>query len=332
MIHDPETGALIPFNFDQIQDNVPELKKLDYQLTVHSFDPLIDSSNMDPVIWSGLANLIEENYSRYDGFVILHGSDTMAYTASALSFMLEGLNKAVVLTGSQLPINGIRTDAKENLITALEIAAAKIDGQSVVPEVCVYFDYELYRGNRTVKYNSTNFDAFRSPNYPILAEAGVYLKFHQQNIQKPQVNAQLKVHNQLSNEVGVLKLFPGIKPEVVKSVLSTNCRAIIMETFGTGNTSTALWFINLLKEAIAGGKLILDISQCQVGSVELGRYGTSQQLKDMGVISGYDMTFEAAVTKLMFLLANGKSNAEITCLLESNLRGELNNRIFPETK
>jgi len=323
MITDPETGALVPFNFEQITDNVPELKRLQYKLTVHSFDPLIDSSNMNPEIWIELAQLIERDYDKFDGFVILHGSDTMAFTASALSFMLEGLNKPVILTGSQLPINGIRTDAKENLITALEIAAEKRKGKARVPEVCIYFDYKLFRGNRSFKYNSAKFEAFRSPNYPVLAEAGVYLKFYRNDILKPIEGDPLVVHTSLDSAIGVLKLFPGITPQVVKAALTAECKAVIMETFGSGNTSTQQWFLDLLKAAIADGKIILDISQCKVGTVELGVYETSKQLKEMGVVSGYDMTFETAVTKTMYLLGSGRSNLEIAELLETDLRGEL---------
>ena len=322
MITDPETGTLMPFNFEQITQNVPELRRLNYQLTVHSFDPLIDSSNMDPEIWIGIASLIEKEYEHFDGFVVLHGSDTMAFTASALSFMLENLQKPVVLTGSQLPINEIRTDAKENLITALEIAAAKRNGQSVVPEVCIYFDYQLFRGNRTIKYNSTNFDAFRSPNYAKLAEAGVYLKFNDTAIRTPE-KAALRVHKRMNASIAVLKLYPGVDNQIVEAVLTSNCEAVVIETFGSGNTSTQPAFLDMLKTGIESGKIILDISQCPVGTVELGRYQTSKALKDMGVVSGYDMTFEAAVTKLMFLLGSGKSKQEITAVLEENLRGEL---------
>ncbi|MBC7743563.1 MAG: type I asparaginase [Flavobacterium sp.] len=327
MITNPGTGALMPFNFEQITENVPELRRLDYKLTVHSFDPLIDSSNMDPEVWIGIARLIEKEYGHFDGFVILHGSDTMAFTASALSFMLEGLQKPVVLTGSQLPINQIRTDAKENLITALEIAAAKQEGKAIVPEVCIYFDYQLFRGNRTIKYNSTNFDAFRSPNYPKLAEAGVYLKYNDKVILQHGLT-KLTVHTNLSRSVGVLKLYPGINNNIVEAVLSTDCSAVIMETFGAGNTSTQAWFIRLLKNAIDSGKIILDISQCKVGSVELGRYETSKQLKEIGVTSGFDLTFEAAVTKLMFLLGSGKSEKEVMELLETDLRGEITKLII----
>lgn len=322
MINDPKTGVLVPFNFEQITDHVPELKRLKYKLTVHSFDPLIDSSNMSPEIYKELALRIQRDYDQYDGFVILHGSDTMSYTASALSFMIENLDKPVIFTGSQLPVNGIRTDAKENLITALEIAAEKRKGKAMVPEVCIYFDYKLFRGNRSFKYNSEKFEAFRSPNYPILAEAGVYLKFNRNYILKPN-SEPVKFHTKLDSAIGILKLYPGISPAIVRAALSADCKAVIMETFGSGNTSTEKWFLDLLREAIKDGKLILNISQCKVGTVELGRYETSRELRGMGVVSGYDMTFEAAVTKLMYLLGNFKSNKKIAEYLETDLRGEL---------
>ncbi len=322
MVNDPDTGVLKPFDFPHIVDNVPELKRLNYQITVHSFNPVIDSSNVTPQIWIELAQKIEQHYNEFDGFVILHGSDTMAYSASALSFLLEGLSKPVVFTGSQLPIGEIRTDAKENLITALEIASAKKDGKPRVPEVCVYFDYQLFRGNRSIKYSSSQFEAFGSPNYPLLAEAGVHLHFHDANIRTCD-SCPLKVHKQLKSSIAVLKLYPGIDESTVTAILNSNAKAIIMETFGSGNASTQTWFINALETAIQNGKIILNITQCTVGSVEQGRYATSIALKEMGVLNGYDMTFEAAVTKLMFLLGQELDAAEIARLLEEDLRGEL---------
>jgi len=323
MVNDPVTGDLVPFDFRQIRQNVPELGRLDYKLDVYSFDPILDSSNMTPDIWAQIAVLIRDRYASYDGFVILHGSDTMAFTASALSFMLENLGKPVVLTGSQLPIGEIRTDAKENLITALEIAATKKpDGQPMVPEVCIYFDYQLLRGNRSIKYNSEKFEAFRSPNYPLLAEAGVTLSFFNNYI-LPQPKHALIVHLDYNPNIGVLKLYPGISELAVRAVTSSTVAAIVMETFGSGNTSTADWFIDCLQEAIDAGKIIIDITQCQRGSVELGMYQTSRRLKEIGIVSGYDMTFEAATTKLMYLMGQQLDKSEVARLMALELRGEL---------
>jgi L-asparaginase len=322
MVNNPLTGALIPFDFEQIKQNVPELARLNYKLEVHSFDPILDSSNMHPDVWVKLASIIENRYHDFDGFVILHGSDTMAYTASALSFMLENLAKPVVLTGSQLPIGEIRTDAKENLITALEIAATKSRGHAMVPEVCIYFDYQLLRGNRAIKYNSEKFEAFRTPNYPKLAEAGVHLSFYKNYIQLPSKEL-LKVHYKFNANIGVLKMYPGITPQAVHAVTRSSVDAIVLETFGAGNTPTATWFLESLQEAINANKILVDISQCQGGSVELGKYETSKKLQQMGVVSGFDMTFEAAVTKLMFLMGQELNTPETMILLERSLRGEL---------
>jgi len=322
MMSDPKTKVLRPINFEQIMENVPELERLNCKIMVHSFEHIIDSSNMNPDIWSDIAGLIKDNYDKVDGFVILHGSDTMAFTASALSFMLENLSKPVIFTGSQLPISAIRTDAKENLMTAIEIAKAKKHERSRVPEVCIYFDYKLFRGNRAFKYNSSKFEAFRSPNYPILAESGVHLKFSINDIRQP-VEGPLKVHKKLASDVAVLKLYPGISPKVVENILGADVRGIVMETFGAGNTTTDKWFTDLLKGAISDGKVILDISQCKVGTVELGRYETSKELKDMGIANGYDMTYEAAITKMMFLLGQYEDPMIIKELLETDLRGEL---------
>jgi len=324
MVNDPKTGTLIPFDFEQIQENVPELARLDYQLSVHSFDPILDSSNMDPVVWAELALLIEQKYNDFDGFVILHGSDTMSFTASALSFMLQNLAKPVVLTGSQLPIGEIRTDAKENLITALEIAATKKDGKAMVPEVCVYFDYQLFRGNRSIKNNSEKFEAFASPNYPILAEAGVNLSFFPNYI-LPIPTKPFQIHTEFNPNIAILKMYPGITEDAVRAITESSAKAIILEAFGSGNTTTAPWFIACLQKATSNDKIIVDISQCKGGSVQLGVYETSRKLQQMGIISGYDMTFEATVTKLMYLLAQKLSIAEMKRLLETSIAGELTN-------
>ncbi|UEG52779.1 asparaginase [Mucilaginibacter daejeonensis] len=322
MMSDPRTKALVPINFEQIMENVPELERLNCRIMVHSFEDIIDSSNMSPAVWSHLASLIQQHYDEVDGFVVLHGSDTMAYSASALSFMLENLAKPVIFTGSQLPISAIRTDAKENLMTAIELAKAKKNDKVRVPEVCIYFDYKLFRGNRAFKYNSSKFEAFRSPNYPVLAESGVHLRFSINDIRQPG-QEPLIVHKELMSDVAVLKLYPGISPKVVENIVNSDVRGIVMETFGAGNTTTDQWFTDLLKGAIDSGKVIVDISQCKVGTVELGRYETSKQLKDIGVANGYDMTFEAAVTKTMYLLSQYEDPAEVKKWMETDMRGEL---------
>jgi len=317
-----ETGTFVPFDFELIKRNLPDLSRLDYKLTVHSFEPIIDSSNMKPEIWIEMAQIIKDNYANYDGFVILHGSDTMAFTASVLSFMLEGLQKPVILSGSQLPIGEIRTDARENMMTALEIASAKQDGTSIIQEVCILFDNKLFRGNRSFKYNSAKFEAFRSPNYPVLVEAGIHLKYNTDALLN-NIDKEFILHTKLDNRVAVLKLFPGISAQTIKAVLDSDVRSIVMETFGSGNTTTDTWFLDLLKEAIEQGKNILNISQCKVGSVELGRYETSQGLKSIGVLNGYDLTFEAAVTKLMYLQGELEDQKEVAYWIEKDIRGEL---------
>ncbi len=322
MVKDGESGTFIPFDFDLIAKNIPELARLNYNLSVHTFTPIIDSSNMQPDIWVEMATLIKENYDAFDGFVILHGSDTMAFSASALSFMLEGLQKPVILSGSQLPIGEVRTDARENLVNALELASAKKKGRSLIHEVCIFFDNKLFRGNRAFKYNSAKFEAFRTPNYPVLVEAGVHLKYNRDAL-LDNSEKEFILHTRLDNSVSVLKLYPGISPQVVRAVLESEARSVIMETFGSGNTTTATWFLDLLREAVSNGKNILNISQCKVGSVELGRYETSKYLKEMGVLSGYDMTFEAAATKLMYLQGEFEDQREVAYWAEQNIRGEL---------
>ena len=323
MVQD-QKGILVPFDFNNITENVPELSRLDYQVVVISFDPILDSSNMNMDTWIEMASIIEKNYDDYDGFVILHGSDTMAYTASALSFMLENLAKPVILTGSQLPIGEIRTDAKENLITALEIAAAKDEnGHAIVNEVCIYFDYKLFRGNRSKKTDANKFEAFSSPNFPILAEAGVHINFNSEMLM-PRSEASFVVHKKLKNPISLLKIFPGISPAYVDAVISAQgVKAIILEGFGAGNTCTDDWFVASLQQAVASGILILEITQCMGGNVEIGRYETSKHLAKMGVVGGLDLTFEAAITKLMFLFGQELSLNEIANQLTQNLRGEI---------
>lgn len=325
MVHD-EQGQLVPFDFDNIKKNVPELNRLDYHLDVISFNPLIDSSNMSPTDWKKIAKLISDSYTKYDGFVILHGSDTMAYTASALAYMFENLGKPIILTGSQLPIGEIRTDAKENLITALEIAASKkSDGTATVPEVCIYFDYHLFRGCRSTKMHADKFDAFNTPNYPILAEAGVDIKFNLDYIRTIS-KEDLVVHTEFNGIIASLKLFPGISEKYIEAIVNTpNIDAILLEGFGVGNTNTEQWFIELLKKATTNGLLIYDITQCGGGTVQLGRYETSKHLSEIGVISGMDITFEGAITKLLYLFGNYSDKEIIKQKLTENLRGEISN-------
>ncbi len=321
MIRDLKSGQLKPFNFARLLDEIPELSKFNIDIQTHSFQKPIDSSDMQPETWIELAQLIGKNYAKYDGFVILHGSDTMAHTASALSFMLENLGKPVVLTGSQLPIGTIRTDGKENLITAIEIAAAKKDGKAIVPEVCIYFEYSLYRGNRSNKFNAEHFRAFQSANYPLLAEAGVSINYNHAHIAATP-KGKLKVHAVLDKNVAILKMFPGISSSVVNAILNADgVKAIVLETYGSGNVTTEKWLSDSLAKAIKKGRIVLNITQCAAGRVEQGRYQTSAQLEKIGVIGGADMTTEAAVIKLMFLL--GQKSKNIKRELTKSLRGEL---------
>ncbi|MBX2962597.1 MAG: asparaginase [Cyclobacteriaceae bacterium] len=321
MTHD-NSGALIPFDFASIVEHLPTIKNLGLAFTVFSFEQPIDSSNISPEHWRLMGKTIYDNYTDHDGFVILHGTDTMAYSASALSFMLQGLGKPVVFTGAQLPIIDPRSDARENLITALEIAAAKNDDQAIVPEVCIYFDYELLRGNRSKKVESMQFDAFDSGNYPPLAKAGVKIDYNFNAIRKPD-RETLQLFTDFETNIAILKLFPGINKQVVEAVLSTNeLKAVILETYGSGNAPTLPWLIELFAKSINQGVIMVNVSQCPGGMVVQGKYETSKELKRIGVLSGGDMTTEAALTKLMVLLGSYRVD-RCKELFTLNLTGEL---------
>jgi L-asparaginase len=322
MAHDAH-GVLIPFDFALILEHLPTLRTLSLELTVISFNNPIDSSNISPEHWQTIAKIIFENYKTNDGFVVLHGTDTMAFTASALSFMLNGLSKPVILTGAQLPISEPRSDARENLITSLEIAAAKMNGRAMVPEVCIYFGDELIRGNRSKKTESMHFDAFQSENYPPLAKAGVRIEYNEPAIYQPPVNGKLQLLDKLNTSIVILKLFPGIAEATVKAIINiSGLKAIVLETYGSGNAPTTQWFIDLLKEVIGKGVIVLNISQCPGGMVVQGKYETSKVLQEIGVLSGGDMTTEAALTKLMVLLGE-YGTKETNLKIGKSIVGEL---------
>ena len=324
MSEDPANGALKPIDFNRLQEYMPELKQTGVKIKSIPFLPLIDSSDVEPAIWERIATTIQENYNEYDGFVVLHGTDTMAYTASALSFMLENLAKPVILTGAQLPVGMLRSDAKENLLTAIEIATAKENGMALVPEVCIFFEDTLFRGNRTTKKNAEHLNAFNSYNYPALAKAGVHIKYFRTYIHYPAAGSALKVRTKVDRNVAILKLFPGITPHTVNAILNIpDLRAVVLETFGAGNAPRQLWFYDALKKATGKGILIVNKSQCGTGSVEMGRYETSLNLMSAGVISGFDITTEAIVTKLMYLLGECANIQEVKRKLSISLCGEM---------
>lgn len=324
MKESPSDGALKPFNFDSLMDEVPELGKFAYQIDSYTFSPLIDSSDVEPSMWQELAVIIRDHYESYDGFVILHGTDTMAYSASALSFMLDNLDKPVIFTGSQLPIGRARTDGKENLISSVEIAAAhRSDGSAAVPDVCIYFNSQLLRGNRSTKTDAGGFAAFSSPNYPVLANAGISIKYNYSFIPSKE-HKKFSINTKLDTSVNILKLHPGITPQIARHLLcDSGTRATIIETYGSGNAISKPWFLEIVREAIAMGRIVLNVTQCLIGEVNMDLYATGRALKEAGVISGYDSTTESALGKLFHLLGTNADNERVKQLLDLNLKGEI---------
>lgn len=324
MIKDFETGALRNFDFNELLNHIPELKLLDCRISTVSFPEPIDSSNMQPSYWVDIVDIIEEHYEEMDGFVVLHGSDTMSYSASAVSFMLENLAKPVVFTGSQLPIGDLRTDAKENLITSIQIAALQEKGRPKITEVCLYFEYKLYRGNRTTKINAEHFEAFTSLNYPPLAQSGMHLVINNDALYKADKNKSLKVHRNLETDIVVIKLFPGINRESFGYLIQyPKLKGLIIETYGTGNATTESWFLEAVASVIKRGIPVVNVTQCSGGGVDMGLYETSTELKNLGVISGKDCTSESAIAKLMYLLGQNISMNSFKTIFETPLRGEM---------
>lgn len=324
MVKDYPSGTLRAFDFKKLVTNIPELSQLDCKIESISFKQPIDSSDMNPSHWVEIATIIENHYDSYEGFVVLQGSDTMSYSSSALSYMLENLSKPVIFTGSQLPIGDLRTDAKENLITSIQIAALQENSQAVIQEVCLYFEYKLYRANRTTKINAEHFQAFTSLNFPALAESGVHLKINRNYLLKHKKNQKLAVHKTMDTNVAIFKLFPGFSRELLHGILNIpNLKALVFETYGAGNAPTDEWLLTDLKEAIKKGLHIVNVTQCSGGSVIMGRYSTSEELRKIQLIDGSDITSEAAITKLMYLLGSGVSHKSFRTIFETSLRGEL---------
>ena len=320
MVKDKVTGALHPFDMKKIYEALPVLRQLDCNIDTWQFDPIIDSSDMNAGVWIRLADLIGQQYDKYDGFVVLHGTDTMSYTASALSFLLEDLSKPVIITGSQLPLGMIRTDGRENIISAIEIAANE---QVAIGEVCIFFENKLFRGNRTTKFNAEHFEAFYSGNYPSLAKVGINI-IYKQHLLRPLSNKTLKVYNKMCDNVIIVKVHPALRQEYLEAFLAVEgLKGVVLETYGSGNAPTSPWFINAIKKAIDEGVIVLNVTQCKAGSVVMGHYEASMELLNIGVVSGGDITTEAALAKLMFVLANYNSKEERIRMLNSDMRGEI---------